>query len=311
VSIQIELESVSFAWPVEGDDQPGASGPGEAPPAGGSGPVAGGTAGGAPEPSAAAGAPTSGEAIFSDLSLELPGGLAFLVGPNGIGKSTLMLLAGGRVFPQAGSVRIRGVDSLTFADAPFEPALEAERNRLVSFVYQNMEFETEEPIGDLFDMVAEGAVDPRRAAAARSGLIAAADLTDRLGARMQELSKGEMQRAIVVMSLLWGSPIVMMDEPLFAVEPRRAEALLEAVRDHCAAAGVSVYTSVHDVELARRFADTVVLFDTDRSIAVGTSDELLSRERLEGAFRAPWDTLYERQHLYRDLLNQSFGRDGD
>jgi hypothetical protein len=127
-----------------------------------------------------------------------------------------MLLAGGRVFPQAGTVRIRGVDSTAFADAPFEPALEAERNRLVSFVYQNMEFETEEPIGDLFDVVAEGAVDPGRAAAAQAGLITAADLTDRLGARMQELSKGEMQRAIVVMSLLWGSPIIMMDEPLFA-----------------------------------------------------------------------------------------------
>jgi ABC-type cobalamin/Fe3+-siderophores transport system ATPase subunit len=297
LSIQIELESVTFAWPAEGDDQPGTNGPGGLDPAAGGGGEAGG-------------ATAAGDAIFSELSLELPGGLGFLVGPNGIGKSTLMLLAGGRVFPQAGTVRIRGVDSTAFADAPFEPALEAERNRLVSFVYQNMEFETEEPIGDLFDVVAEGAVDPGRAAAAQAGLITAADLTDRLGARMQELSKGEMQRAIVVMSLLWGSPIIMMDEPLFAVEPRRAEALLEAVRDHCASAGVSVYTSVHDVELARRFADTVVLFDTDRSISVGTAAELLSRESLERAFRAPWDTLYERQHLYRDLLRQSFGDGG-
>jgi ABC-type cobalamin/Fe3+-siderophores transport system ATPase subunit len=227
------------------------------------------------------------------------------VGPNGIGKSTFMLLAGGRVFPDSGSVSILGTDTSRYVDAPLNPSLEQERNQLVSFVYQNMEFETDAPIGEVFEMVASGARDPRRAERLRPTLEEAADLRDRSTVRMQELSKGEMQRAIVVMSLLYGSPVVMMDEPVFAVEWSRAHALLTAVREHCAATDTTVCISAHDVELARRFADHVILFDTDRSVHVGDPDELLSRERLEQAFRAPYDTLYERQHLYRQMLSKS------
>jgi iron complex transport system ATP-binding protein len=56
----------------------------------------------------------------------------------------------------------------------------------------------------------------------------------------------------------------------------------------------------------------VVLFDTEGSITVGSAEEQLSRERLETAFRAPFDTLYERQNLYRELLTRTAeGHGGD
>lgn len=244
--------------------------------------------------------------VFANLTVALPDGLTFLVGPNGIGKSTLMLIAAARIFPEAGTVRILDVDAARFADAPMDPALEQERNQLVSVVYQNMEFETDESIDAVFEMVVAGARHPEQAATLRAGLVAAAELDARLGARMHELSKGEMQRAIVVMSLLYGSPVVMMDEPVFAVEPSRARRLFGAIREHCAATGTVVYASVHDVELAREFADNVVLFDADGTIETGAAGELLNRERLETAFRAPYDTLYQRQNLYRDMLTRRY-----
>ncbi|MEX2444880.1 MAG: ABC transporter ATP-binding protein [Alkalispirochaeta sp.] len=252
----------------------------------------------------------SAETVFSDLTLSVPKGVNFLVGPNGIGKSTFLLLAGGRIFPDSGAVSILGTDTARYGDAPFDPALEQERNQLVSFVYQNMEFETDAPIGEVFKMVAAGARDPRRADEVRPTLEKAAELLERRSVRMHELSKGEMQRAIVVMSLLYGSPVVMMDEPVFAVEWYRAEALLTAVREHCAASETTVCISAHDVELARRFADHVVLFDTDRTVEVGAPEDLLSRDRLEQAFRAPYNTLYERQNLYRQLLTKSLDDTG-
>lgn len=243
--------------------------------------------------------------VFTDLSIDLPEGLVFLVGPNGIGKSTLLLLAGARVFPQRGAVTVLGTDAARFVDAALDPALEEERNRLVSFVYQNMEFETEEPIGVLLEYVAQSGVAPDRAGTLLKRMVRAADLGDRLGARMQELSKGEMQRAIVVMSVLYGSPIILMDEPVFAVEPARAERLLGEIH-RLAADGITVFTSVHDVELARAHADAVVLFGEDGSILAGDPADLLDRARLEDAFRAPYDTLYERQRLYRGLLRDSY-----
>ena len=248
-----------------------------------------------------------GQPLFSSLNLRLDEGLTFLVGPNGIGKSSLMLLGGARVFPQQGRITILDVDSDRFIDAGIDPTVEEARNRLVSFIYQNMELETEESVGALLDIVAESSGEPERAAALREELVAAAELGDALDSRMQELSKGEMQRAIVAMSVLYGSPIVMMDEPLFAVEPARSERLFEYLRHMCAATGTSMYASVHDVKLARTYADSVVLFDAAGEIHLGDPETLLARERVEAAFRAPFDTLYERQNLYRDLLKKSFG----
>jgi ABC-type cobalamin/Fe3+-siderophores transport system ATPase subunit len=232
--------------------------------------------------------------VFSGLDLELPGGFTFLVGPNGIGKTTLMLLAGARIFPEGGTVSIGGRDSKDFLEAGIDPETEQKRNELVSFVYQNMEFETDEPIGAVLSMVARDGAD--------QSVIEAAGLDGRLNVPMHQLSKGEMQRAIIAMSVLFGSPVVMMDEPVFAVEPDRAERLFSWLKGYCRRSGVDIYISVHDVELARKFADSVILFHQDGPIQTGPAGDLLTRERLEAAFKAPWDTLYRRQNLYRQLL---------
>jgi ABC-type cobalamin/Fe3+-siderophores transport system ATPase subunit len=275
----IEFHNVTFSYPTDeaGTEEPGRD------------------HGASPEP------------VLSEIELALPQRFTFLVGPNGIGKSTLMLLAAARLFPQEGTITIGGRDTREFINAGFEPALEAERNELVSFIYQNMEFETEEPIDELFTLVAGNGADPERAGRVRTELVDAAGLRERLGARMHELSKGEMQRAIIVMSVLYASPVIMMDEPVFAVEPDRAERLFAWLKKYCADGGTDIYTSVHDVRLAERFADAVILMHSDGTIETGAPAELLSRERLETAFRAPWDTLYQRQNLYRELLNKSLG----
>lgn len=244
------------------------------------------------------------EPVFSGLDLDLPKGFVFLVGPNGVGKSTLLLLAGARVFPQRGSISILGLETARFTDAALDPALEEERNRLASFVYQNMEFETEEPVAAVLEFVARSGASPERAVPLLDELVRAAQLGSRIGSRMQELSKGEMQRAIVVMSVLYGSPIVLMDEPVFAVEPTQAERLFTDLH-RLTTNGTTIYTSVHDVELARSHADAVVLLDADGTVTAGSPKELLDRARLEEAFRAPYDTLYERQRLYRGLLKDS------
>ncbi|MDA3950644.1 MAG: ABC transporter ATP-binding protein [Spirochaeta sp.] len=245
--------------------------------------------------------------VFTDLSVELPGGCTFLVGPNGIGKSTLMLLAGARLFPENGTVTIGGRNTREFENAGFEPELEVERNELVSFVYQNMEFETVEPLGEILPLVAENGPNPAAAATVYDELVEVAGLRERLSVRMHELSKGEMQRAILAMSVLYQSPVIMMDEPVFAVEPTQADRLFGWLADRSAADGIDIYASVHDVEMAKAHARHIVLMHTDGTVQVGDPEELLARDSLETAFRAPFDTLYQRQNLYRELLRKSLG----
>ncbi|HUZ18910.1 MAG TPA: ATP-binding cassette domain-containing protein, partial [Spirochaetia bacterium] len=136
--------------------------------------------------------------VFMSLSIELPKGMVALVGQNGTGKSTTLLLAGGRILPDIGSVSVLGKDTREFSD-------EDEKNRYVSFVYQNMEFETDEKIGDLMGYVYEHGFHENRDPSLITTLVGAFELSESLNKSTQTVSKGELQRAIMAFSLLYGS----------------------------------------------------------------------------------------------------------
>ena len=90
--------------------------------------------------------------VFDYFTASLPGGFTSLIGPNASGKSTFMLLAGGRVKPQQGKVLLFGKDIAALD--------EASRSRLASFIYQNMEFEQDAPVKSLLEQVqTAGATD--------------------------------------------------------------------------------------------------------------------------------------------------------
>lgn len=232
--------------------------------------------------------------VLSRLSCSIPPGVTFLVGPNGIGKTTFMLLAGARLVPTHGTVTLLDKDSADFT--------EEERMRSASFVYQNMEFETDQPLGEVLDRIQDGGNDPVTAGEIRNELTEVAQLQGLSERPMTTLSKGEMQRAIAAMSLLYRSPVVLMDEPFFAVEPGHTEDLLRFLRRYTHTSGVTLLLSVHDVALARAFGDQGLLFSHDGTLRIGPAAEVLQREALEQAFQAPYDTLYERQRLYRQML---------
>lgn len=237
--------------------------------------------------------------MLTDLSLQLPPGLCFFVGPNGIGKSTAMLLAAARLVPTAGRVTIDGRDTTDLQGR--SPQANEERNRIVSVIYQNMELESDQRLSELLDFVAE-AGRTTGAASLRDEVAEALELEEAGDLQLQQLAKGQLQRALVAMSLLYGSPYVVMDEPLFAVEPDRAARILRYLGEVAGRSGRSLYLSVHDIALARAHADAVVLMAQDGSVAAGRPDLLLTRKSLEEAFRVPEGTLYERQSLYRQML---------
>ena len=140
--------------------------------------------------------PETEQLVFNDLSIDLPRGIATLVGQNGTGKSTLLLLAAGILLPVEGTVFIRGIDTRNLRE-------EQERQRHVSFVYQNMEFETEESIGNLLEYVHENGFHETKDPDLISELVEVCELEKVLGKKTQEVSKGELQRTIIAFSLLY------------------------------------------------------------------------------------------------------------
>ena len=243
--------------------------------------------------------------IFAGISAELPAGMMSIVGQNGIGKSTLLLLAGARLFPESGTVTVFGKDTTEFADAAMDPELENERNRYVSFVYQNLEFESEAPVADLLEFVYENGFQEDKDPAFLKELITVLELEPTLTRKTQHLAKGQLQRAIIAFSMLYGSKCIMMDEPVFALEEPQKDRVFSFLLDYSHTSGVPIYYSAHNLELTEKYSDYILLFDKQRNFKIGPTETLFTREEVEAAYQAPLDSLYRRDSLYRDVLTRS------
>ncbi len=245
--------------------------------------------------------------VFRGVDAELPAAMMSLVGQNGIGKSTLLLLAGARLFPHEGTVSVFGTDTKRFVDAAVDPELEEERNRLVSFVYQNMEFETDDSVGDLMEFVYENGFYEDRDPDFLTEIRAALEMEKFLHLKTQQLAKGQLQRAIIAFSLLYGCRIIMMDEPVFALEEPQKDKVFAFLLEFSRSQGIPIYYSAHNLELTQKYSDYMLLFSKTGDFKIGPTSELFSREEIEEAYQAPLDALYKRDNLYRDVLSRSHG----
>jgi ABC-type cobalamin/Fe3+-siderophores transport system ATPase subunit len=118
----------------------------------------------------------------------------------------------------------------------------------------------------------------------------------------QALSKGELQRGIIALAVSYGSRVLIMDEPVFALEERHKQQAFSFLRDWSHASGTSLVYTAHDIHLCRDFADTMLLLFKDKSYKLGPVPEVCTTENLEAAYKVPLDTLYRKENLYRDML---------
>lgn len=234
--------------------------------------------------------------IFQHFSANLPGGFISLVGPNGSGKSTFLMLAAGRLKPESGRVLVSGEDIFSLP--------EEQKNLVASVIYQNMEFETEEKVALLLDFVFKNGALKGKGDLLKT-CIKKFELDSVLEKSLTKISKGELQRVLLAFSLLYGSASVFMDEPMFAMEPYQKETALAFLRDYCKETGTTIYISMHELDLTRKYAENVMLFYPNRNIDFGTSEEVLTREDLEKAYGVPESILKEGEVLTRKNLTET------
>lgn len=221
-----------------------------------------------------------GEPVLRSISLTLPdGGITAILGPNGCGKSTLLKTAAGLLRPHAGQVRIDGC-SLDF----FKPKQLAQR---VAYLPQSRPV----PDIDVRQLVLHGRFPylsyPRRPGnadreiAQRAMCSVGVDaLADRL---LSTLSGGERQKAYIAMALAQDTPHVLLDEPTTYLDiDRQLEVmrLCTQMRD----AGKAVVMVLHDLPLAFRCADRLVLMQDGAPAFTGTPSELAQSGALEAVF---------------------------
>jgi lipoprotein-releasing system ATP-binding protein len=196
-------------------------------------------------------------AVLRGVDLALAAGeIVALAAPSGVGKSTLLHIAGLLDRPDGGSVLVAGSDAGTLSDA----ARTAIRRHTIGFVYQAhhllVEFTALENVM-LPQMIAR---QPRRGAAARAlELLSAFGLADRAQHLPGKLSGGEQQRVAIARALANAPAVLLADEPTGNLDVATAgvvfNELLRVVRER----GVAALIATHNPELAARMDRTVTL----------------------------------------------------
>jgi iron complex transport system ATP-binding protein len=215
---------------------------------------------------------------LQEVDLDIPRGqFVALAGPNGSGKTTLLRSALGFLAPEAGTLELFGSDVAQLSYA--------ERARRVAWVPQGENPRDDVPLLDyvLFGRYAhlgwlegESSTDREKAVEA----LRAVGLGDRGSDGILSVSGGERQRAILARALVQEAPLILLDEPTSHLDIAHQLDVLGRVQDLSRARGVTVVAALHDLNLAARFADRIVVLSRGRRVADGTPSEVISEELL-------------------------------
>jgi ABC-type cobalamin/Fe3+-siderophores transport system ATPase subunit len=211
--------------------------------------------------------------LLQGLSLSLgPSGSIAVIGPNGAGKSMLLKVLAGLVQPTSGQVRI---DDRTLSSLSGR-----ERSQTIAYLPQNFEPHWDLRVADFVRLGAERGSRPD-AGTIEDALIRfeLASIRDR---RWSTLSGGERARVLLAMVLAPDPPVLLADEPGASLDVRHRLDMVEALL-HRATPRLSVVV-MHDLDLAFRFFERVIVLNGGRIVADGPAGELVYDLRLDAAF---------------------------
>jgi iron complex transport system ATP-binding protein len=235
----------------------------------------------------------SGRAVLVDISLALsPGHLVALVGPNGAGKTTLLRALAGLV-PSDGAIDVGGE---ALSSLPLR-----ERARRFAYLPQGHIVHWPLPARDIVALgrYPHGATDPARLSPKDTDAVLramrATDVMEFSERRVTELSGGERSRVALARVLAVEAPVILADEPTSSLDPRHQIDVMKTLRA-AADEGTLVIVVTHDLGLAARFADTVLVLSDGRLVSQGAPADALSEQVMAEVFRiSAYRAQYERE----------------
>lgn len=221
-----------------------------------------------------------GHTILRDVHFEVSRGQwVGVLGPNGAGKTTLLRAIGGHI-PYEGTVELKGT--------PVQEMNDAVRARILAFVRQarslTFDFSVEE-----FVLLGRAphrgwlrAYHPSDRARVRE-VLAQVDLEGFESRSVLSLSGGEMQRVFLAQALVQETDLLILDEPTAHLDVHYQFSFMDQVRAQVAE-GQTVLAVGHDLELAARYADHLLLLDDGRLRAEGSPASVLTPDRIASVF---------------------------
>lgn len=223
-----------------------------------------------------------GRPVIAGLSLRIPDGkVTAIIGPNGCGKSTLLKTLARLIQPSAGQVLLDGRD------------IHAAPTREVARTLGLLPQSPLAPEGiTVEDLIARGRAPWRSLlgrwneedAAACAHALQATGLADLAKRPISALSGGQRQRAWIAMTLAQDTPILLLDEPTTWLDLPHQVELLRLLGKLNRDGGRTVVSVLHDLGLAARFSDHIIVMSGGRVLAEGPPTEVITPQTLDAAF---------------------------
>ena len=224
-------------------------------------------------------------AVLRRVSLEVRAGeVVALVGPNGVGKSTLIRAVSGAIPITSGTITLDGKDLAKLKSA--------ERARQIAVVPQAVNLPDAFTVAEIVMMgrtphlplwggESKHDCDIAWEAMRRTEVEALA------GRHVDELSGGERQRVVVARALAQEPHVLLLDEPTAHLDLKHQVAMLELAQTLARAHGLAVLATLHDLNQAAHYADRVALLTNGELRAVGHPVEVFTPAHLSSAYGLP------------------------
>jgi len=220
--------------------------------------------------------------ILSDVSLDVkPGCFIGILGPNGSGKTTLLRSISRVLKPHGGSILIDKEDiySLKPKQVAQKMAVVPQYNDVgFNFSAMDVVLMGRNPHLNDFQMESTKDMDIARRAMELTNTWTLADRP------INELSGGEAQRVIIARALAQEPKILLLDEPMSHLDIINQIELMDLVKNLCVKNDLAVLAVIHDLNMASRYCDTLLLLKTGKVFALGTVEKVLTTENILNVF---------------------------
>ena len=223
--------------------------------------------------------------IVDGIDLDVPqGGVTTIIGPNGCGKSTLLRATAGLIARDGGTVMLNGVDTSKMK--------RREIARQLAVLPQTPVAPEGLTVRDLVSRgrhphqswLRQASAEDARAVDAVMELTNIAEFADR---PLERLSGGQRQRAWIAMVLAQDTPLVFLDEPTTYLDLSHSVEVLSLVRRLADQEGRTVLMVLHDLNLAARYSDQLIVMRRGEVRAVGAPTEVVTESLLSRVFDLP------------------------
>lgn len=219
--------------------------------------------------------------VLNDVCLEAhPGEILGILGPNGSGKTTMLRCINGILAPKQGNVALDDEDISKMG--------RMELSRKVGYVPQNAANEVCTPT--VYEVVLMGRrphvtweygeKDRRIAWAAMEEM----DVKHLSNNRFDRLSSGQTQRVLMARAIAQEVKMLLLDEPTSNLDVRYQIEVMKAIQNQVRSKDMGACAVVHDLDLAMRFCDKVLLLLGGKVLAAGTAGEVLNPENIRTAY---------------------------